>query len=85
MVVVMSSSLFTPAELEEIHAQIAQLRTDSMRIRSGAREPVTVPAIAPVSLPPFRPLVHFCQTMVYVFCVIAMVGAMMAVAIKYLL
>lgn len=56
-----------------------------MRIRSGAREPVTVSAIAPVSLPPFRPLVHFCQTMVYVFCVIAMVGAMMAVAIKYLL
>ena len=73
----MSRSLFTPAELEEIHTQIAQLRADTMRISAQASKTACEPL--------FVPHVHFLQTITVAFCLVATVGTITAVVIKYLL
>lgn len=77
LVIIMSRSLFTPAELEEIHAQIAQLRADTMRISAQTSPTVCVPL--------FVPHVHFLQTITLAFCLVATVGTITAAVIKFLL
>ncbi|MNI85054.1 hypothetical protein D3C73_1420120 [compost metagenome] len=77
MVVVMSRSLFTPAELEEIHTQISQLRAESMRLCDQTSKTICAPT--------FVPYVHFLQTITVAFCFVATVGTITTVVIKYLL
>jgi hypothetical protein len=77
VVVAMSSSLFAPGELEEIHAQIAQLRAKTMRLSAQSSSAASEPA--------FVPLIHFCQTMALALCFVATVGAITTAVIKYFL
>lgn len=73
----MSSSLFAPGELEEIHAQIALLRAETMRLSAQRSSPTSEPA--------FVPLIHFCETMALALCFVATVGAITTAVIKIFL
>lgn len=69
----MSKSLFTAAELREMHAQIVQLRAETMRLARNEDETT------------FVPIEHVWQTMAYAFCLVTGVSAITVAAIKYLL
>lgn len=62
----MPSSLFDPDEIEEIHAQIAQLRAETMRLSTQTNRRSEIA---------FHPVTHFWQTAAIASCFVLTVSA----------
>lgn len=80
----MSESLFTSAELREMHAQIAKLRAQTTLISTETPDSDCATNQNTLSPPPLKPLAHFCQMMLYSLCLYATVGVILVTATHYL-